>query len=395
MLLSKTDHESKLENLIATLTYKQLQKDPTATQEDKLSRILKPYEKRGVFSKQLYYRLRPSGCQPPRIYGLPKIHKPSTPLRPIVSCINSPSYELSKYISSIISPLAGQTTHHIKNSRNVVLSMKDFIIDRDEVLVSFDISSLFTNVAIDEASHVIKSILQQDDSLQERTSLCPDDVILLLNTCLTPTYFSYKDLFYQQKEGTAMGSPVSPIVANLFMEYFEHVGLTSAPYVPRLWKRYVDDIFCIMKKSQVNSFLQHLNSIRPSIKFSMELETNGSLPFLDTLLSRKDDGHLNITVYRKSTHTDRYLKFNSHHPDHVKKGLIRCLYDRAKNVTISPIDLKQEQHHLLLQHNGYPANFIHSTLHPSHQSSSLSTSTPDTFCASIVLLYISGLSEDI
>ncbi|XP_062518280.1 uncharacterized protein LOC134193468 [Corticium candelabrum] len=275
--------------------------------------------------------------------------------------------------------------------------MKDFIIDRDEVMVSFDISSLFTNVTIDEASDVMKSILQQDDSLQERTSLCPDDVILLLNTCLTSTYFSYKNLFYQQKEGTAMGSPVSPIVANLFMEYFEHLALTSAPYVPRLWKRYVDDIFCIMKKSQVNSFLQHLNSIRPSIKFSMELETNGCLPFLDTLLSRKDDGYLNITVYRKSTHTDRYLNFNSHHPHHVKKGLIRCLYDRAKNVTISPIDLKQEQHHLLqvLQHNGYPANFIHSTLPPSLQSSSLSTSTPDTFCASIVLPYISGLSEDI
>ena len=126
-----------------------------------------------------------------------------------------------------------------------------------------------------------------------------------------------------------------------------------------------------MKKSQVNSFL-HLNSIRPSTKFSMELETNGSLPFLDTLLSRKDDGYLNITVYTKSTHTDRYLNFNSLHPHHVKKGLIRCLYDRAKNVTISPIDLKQEQHHLLqvLQHKEYLANFIHSNLHPSHQSSS-------------------------
>ena len=80
--------------------------------------------------------------------------------------------------------------------------MKDFIIDRDEVMVSFNISSRFTNVPIDEASDVNKSILQQDNSLQERTSLCPDDVILLLNTCLTSTYFSYKDLFYEQKEGS-------------------------------------------------------------------------------------------------------------------------------------------------------------------------------------------------
>ena len=64
----------------------------------------------------------------------------------------------------------------------------------------------------------------------------------------------------------------------------------------------------------VEGLLHHLNSVRPTIKFNMEVEEGGSLPLLDTKITRKEDGKLDITVYRKQTHTDRYLHFRSHHP---------------------------------------------------------------------------------
>ena len=96
-------------------TYRKLPKDPTTTQENKVIRVLKKLEKDNEIPTSLYNRLRPSGSLPPRIYGLPKIHKPSTPLRPIVSCIKSPTYQLAKYIASVISPLAGQTDSHVSN----------------------------------------------------------------------------------------------------------------------------------------------------------------------------------------------------------------------------------------------------------------------------------------
>ena len=88
-----------------------------------------------------------------------------------------------------------------------------------------------------------------------------------------------------------MGSPVSAVVANLYMEHFEQIALNSALHRPRLWKRYVDDTLCIIGNNEVDELLLHINSIRPSIKFTVETEKDGSLPFLDTLVSLVTAAH--------------------------------------------------------------------------------------------------------
>ena len=122
-----------------------------------------------------------------------------------------------------------------------------------------------------------------------------------------------------------MGSPVSLVVANIYMEMFEELALRTATHPPRIWRCYVDT-FCVITKTEVKGFLSHLNSLRPTITFTTEEEVDGKLPFLDTLLHRKNDGSLDISVYRKHTHTDQYLNFSSHHPRHVKKGIVSCLF---------------------------------------------------------------------
>ena len=221
----------------------------------------------------------------------------------------------------------------MRNSKHFVEVMTGLRVEEDETLVSFDVFSLFTNVPIDEAVQVICDRLRGDETLVNRTTLSPDRVAELLEACLRSTYFCYGEEFYEQREGAAMGFPVSAVVANLYMEFFEELALKAAPSKPRLWKRYVDDTCCIVKKGTVEGLLSHLNSVRPSIRFTVEEEREGSLPFLDTLLQRRDDGSLDVTVYRKPTHTYRYLDFQSHHPSHVKRGLVRCLYDRARSIT--------------------------------------------------------------
>ena len=121
-----------------------------------------------------------------------------------------------------------------------------------------------------------------------------------------------------------MGSPVSPVVANLCMEEIEEQAMNAAATCPKVWKRYVDDCYSIIKKNAVKSFHETLNSVDPDINFTVEHETNDQLAFLDTLTIRRQ-GKIHINVYRKPTHTDRYLDFSSHHDKQHKFSTVKTL----------------------------------------------------------------------
>ena len=98
------------------------------------------------------------------------------------------------------------------------------------------------------------------------------------------------------------------------MEYLEQKALSTAPHPPRFWCRFVDDTFLIHKEVNKQDFLHHINSVDPAIKFTVEdNKEDGSIPFLDTIVKPEADGSLSITVYRKPTHTDQYLQWDSHH----------------------------------------------------------------------------------
>lgn len=231
VLMNKDEYTTKMKDTLDTPTYKELKKDPTAAQEAKIGKVLRELVKKNKMNDALYNKLRPSGCQPPRIYGLPKVHKPEVPLRPIVSCINSPTYQLAKHIAS---PLTGETDSYVKDSRHFKQIMTEEKLEPEELLVSFDVTSLFTNIPVDEAVEVTRMLLQGDETLGERTALSAENIAELLKLCLKSTYFRFEGKFYEQKEGAAMGSPVSAVIANLYMEHFEHRALESAPQAPRL-----------------------------------------------------------------------------------------------------------------------------------------------------------------
>ena len=137
---------------------------------------------------------------------------------------------------------------------------------------------------------------------------------------------------------------------------------------------------CTMQHVQgdaVETSLRHLNEVCPTIKFTMEQEKDGSLPFLDTSLTWRKDGTLNVTVFRKQTHTDRYLHFNSHHPASAKRAAIRSLFNWARNITLWKEDLRKEEHlTAAFRQNGYPLSFICATS-TSMQIPSTSPEEPD------------------
>ena len=102
--------------------------------------------------------------------------------------------------------------------------------------------------------------LENDPALAVRTNLTPTQIADLLNFVFTPTYFQYNESIYEQKDGAAMGSPVSAVIANLYMEELEERAIATATYKPKIWKHYVDDTFTVLGKDDVDGFLQHLNS---------------------------------------------------------------------------------------------------------------------------------------
>jgi hypothetical protein len=139
-----------------------------------------------------------------------------------------------------------------------------------------------------------------------------------------------EDRFYQQKSGMAMGSSLSPVISNIFVEHFEQLALDLAPHKPAMWLRYVDDTFVVWLHGteKLKEFFSHINSLGPTIQFTFETETGESLPFVYVLVYRNGTALL-TKVYRKPTHTDRYLHFNSNHPPHVKRGVVHSLINRA------------------------------------------------------------------
>ena len=138
-----------------------------------------------------YSKIKPRHKRPPRIYGLPKIHKPEIPLRPIVLCVNTFAYDLSAHLADILSPLTGKSDYTVTNSTHFVSTISHERIQENEVMVSFDVEALFTNMPIEDAIKATLCKLENNPGLADHTNLTPTQIADLLNFVLRSTYFQY------------------------------------------------------------------------------------------------------------------------------------------------------------------------------------------------------------
>jgi hypothetical protein len=272
--------------------------------------------------------------------------------------------------------------------------LKFTYLQSSDTLVGFDVVSLFTNVPVDGALQVNRIKLHNDDTLVERSPLQVEAIMELLDVSLRTTYFQVDDKFFQQKDGMAMGSSVSPIVSNIFMEHFEILALDSTQHKQSVWLRYVDDTFVVWPHgpSRLQDFISHLNSLSPSIQFTIEMESDSAIAFLDVQVIRKETT-LATNVCRKPTHTGRYLNFNPNHPPHVKRGLIQSLHSRASTICQERQDLVKKISSLRsdLQLNGYPHGFLDSVI---NSKGSNRLNEEQNLLGSVYIPYVKGVSEN-
>ena len=286
VVMDKEEYRRKAQALLDQPEYKSIPADPTTRYKNKLISILQSIKAEGGINEVRYRRLYPTGASSPKFYGLPKVHKQGMPLRSTVSSIGAVTYQTAKELSKILKPLVGRSAHHVHNNEDFLQHLQGIQLGPDEVIISYDVKALFTLVPIQPALTIIEKLLEEDPGLQERTSMTVKNIICLLEFSLRSTYFTFQNQCYEQVGGAAMGFPISPIVANLYMENFETRAISTSPHPPLMWKRFVDDTCVIIKEAHKQEFLKHINSIDPHIQFTSEdSKADGSTAFLDMLIT--------------------------------------------------------------------------------------------------------------
>ncbi|XP_043227718.1 uncharacterized protein LOC122384400 [Amphibalanus amphitrite] len=260
-------------------------------------------------------------------------------MRPITSGVGSAPHRLAKILAKPLSSLLGTiSSAHLKNSGDLLSRIKDLCI-ADKKLVSFDVKALFTNVPVDGALAAVERVLSNasDDDLP----IPKRDFLTLVRLCVNFNSFIFDDKEFRQVSGLAMGSPLSAVLACLYMETMEEDHYKSILGEHNLWVRYVDDVLsCVPIDTNLTDLLRELNLVDPAIQFTVEEEENGRLPFLDTLLLRTGDS-LKFTVYRKPTNRNDLIHYFSGHSQKVKSGVVIGFFLRA--LRICSQDLLQEE----------------------------------------------------
>ena len=321
--------------------------------ERRITKKLRELLKKKLIDNNIYNDLKPKGSRLPYLYGLPKMHKPDIPMRPILSMINSPYHKVARWLAEMLEPIRGKlAVYSLKDTFQFAKQLENSSIS-NKFMVSFDVSSLFTKIPLEETVEIICQHA-------ELTPLPKDVLKQLLLMCTKDVQFQFNNTLYRQIDGVAMGSPLGPILADIFMGNLEQTRLKSAISQTNFYTRYVDDTFVILNSfNDAAQVLKVLNSTHPNINFTMECEKDDKFHFLDLGIQRDIDGKIIRYIHRKETWRAVYLNFKSFCPMSYKKGLVRTLFDRVRKLcSREKIEEELSIVEKCLRDNGYPQKFI-------------------------------------
>ncbi|BHF57359.1 hypothetical protein SprV_0100030000 [Sparganum proliferum] len=196
-----------------------------------------------------------------RFYGLPKVHKEGTPLRPIVSLKGTPTYGLAKWLFRRLKVLTADSDTILCSATQFLEKLKAVSLSPNEIMISFDVTSLFTSIPQDLAIETVELLLRSKYNETENR-LGHAQVLHLLKFCFR-TYFMIDGTTYEQVKGTPMGSPISGFIAEAVIKRLE--SLVFQHYRPKFWARNVDDNFVVIERDQMLTFRERLNSVFPRV----------------------------------------------------------------------------------------------------------------------------------
>ena len=363
VLMNKCDYVNKSKNFFDGIEFEELISDPTKSFQARVQRTLLKMKKK--FTETEYKRIYPSSSRPGLFFGLAKVHKLKNgctnvnelPLRPVISNIGTATYEISKYLASLLQPIA-KSEFTIDSTKDFVHKIKSKKIQQDFEMISFDVASLFTSVPLDFTIELILKKVYNEKLITTR--LKREELKTLLELCTKEMHFSFDGKIYRQVNGVAMGSPLGPVIANIFMVELEKKVIPTISDKVALWYRYVDDTFTFVKKGEIDNVLRVLDNFHGNIKFTFEKQTNDSIAFLDVKVIRKADGSFDTDIHRKKTDTNVYLNWKSFAPKAWKVGTLKGLIRRAF-IICSTEEYKRKEVTFLknvFKQNGFPSRVI-------------------------------------
>ena len=255
-----------------------------------------------------------------RFYLLPKIHKTLTgvPGRPVISNCGYHTENISSYLDFHLQPLSKKVDSYIKDTNDFLKKIRDLPdMPEDVILCTIDVTGLYPNIPHEDGLEAIREAL---DTREDQT-ISTDTLVELAELVLKNNYFEHNGNTYKQKRGTAIGTKFAPSYAIITMGKFETKALRNAVLKPLFWWRFIDDIIFawVYGEEKLREFLDYLNSIHPTIKFTSKYSRK-FIEFLDVLLTLIGP-RIKTDLFVKETDTHQYLQFSSCHPWHTKKGI--------------------------------------------------------------------------
>ncbi|XP_041417050.1 uncharacterized protein LOC121393214 [Xenopus laevis] len=309
-------------------TYQSLPNDPTSAYKLKLDKVVGMGITAGWITESTGQYLTTDFPRTPFMYTLPKVHKSMTtpPGRPIISATGSLFQPIAKFLDHFLQPLVQRMESYIKDTKHLLSLLKDVQIPDNCLLVTMDVSSLYTVIPHREGIATCERALQK----YHQGSPPVDFLILLLDMILSHNYFIFQNSFFLQISGTAMGSNVAPSFANLYMQEYETEWLLPMGGSNILfYKRYIDDLLLIWAGSpdDLLSFNESLNSLESPIKLTMSFDPQ-EIHYLDVTIF-KEGNNLGTTLYKKPTDRNSLIYASSHHPPHMSRGVLYSQFLRV------------------------------------------------------------------
>ena len=274
----------------------------------------------------------------PKFYTQPKIHKPNNPGRPVISSINCHTANISKFVDYHLQDHVTKLPSYLKDTTDFINKTKDLQVPPNTILATLDVCSLYTNIPNKEGIESIRTTLTKAGTPTPLKTI----IITFLTLILTRNNFVFNGTHYIQIKGCAMGTKCAPTYANLFMGEFEEKHIYNLiKEKTKKYLRFIDDIFLVWTASEQEllNFHTTINSVHPSIKFTMEYSKE-KINYLDTTVFIKDS-KLVTKTFKKPTDRSAYLHNKSYHPSSLKTNIPYGQALRLKKICTSNKDYQE------------------------------------------------------